>query len=121
MKILTEEEFKILPKDQQTGCVILNESFFWYKEGELHRDDGPAVEYYNGSKYWYVEGYLHRDDGPACEYYDGGKVWCKKGVRHRDDGPAAEWTNGKIEYWLWCEEYSYNEWYAIVNGLEKFI
>ena len=28
----------------------------WYKDGLLHRTDGPAVEYPNGSKEWWVNG-----------------------------------------------------------------
>jgi len=28
----------------------------WYKEGKLHRVDGPAVEYNDGGKRWYYEG-----------------------------------------------------------------
>jgi len=31
----------------------------------LHREDGPAVEWYNGSKEWYKNAKLHREDGPA--------------------------------------------------------
>jgi len=27
---------------------------YWYLNGELHREDGPAAEYADGSKYWYV-------------------------------------------------------------------
>ena len=31
----------------------------WYnKNGQLHREDGPAVEYANGSKWWYLNGNL---------------------------------------------------------------
>jgi len=40
---------------------------FWYKNGELHREDGPAIEYANGNKFWYKNGELHREDGPAIE------------------------------------------------------
>jgi len=29
---------------------------YWYKNGELHREDGPAVELANGKKYWYLNG-----------------------------------------------------------------
>lgn len=29
---------------------------WWYKEGYIHREDGPAIEYANGSKKWYYEG-----------------------------------------------------------------
>ena len=29
----------------------------------------------NGSKSWYLNGNLHREDGPAVEYPDGSKQW----------------------------------------------
>ena len=29
---------------------------FWYLNGELHREDGPAVEYEDGTKKWYLNG-----------------------------------------------------------------
>ena len=38
---------------------------YYDENDELHRIDGPAVEYTNGSKYWFVEGKYHRLDGPA--------------------------------------------------------
>jgi len=28
----------------------------WYINDELHRVDGPAIEYANGDKYWYYHG-----------------------------------------------------------------
>ena len=43
------------------------------KQGELHREDGPAVIYADGKKVWYINGKLHREDGPALIYAD-----CKK-------------------------------------------
>jgi hypothetical protein len=33
--------------------------------GLLHREDGPAVESFNGEKQWNIKGYAHRMDGPA--------------------------------------------------------
>jgi len=27
---------------------------FWYLNGKLHREDGPAIEYANGDKSWYL-------------------------------------------------------------------
>ncbi len=47
----------------------------WYRNGQLHRDDGPAVERADGTKEWWLDGQLHRDDGPAVEWADGTKVW----------------------------------------------
>ena len=51
---------------------------YYYKDKEktiIHREDGPAVEYFNGSKVWWLNGEMHRMDGPAVEYVNGGKVW----------------------------------------------
>jgi hypothetical protein len=47
---------------------------------QLHRTDGPAVEWTDGSKFWYVYNQLHRIDGPAIEYADGNISWCLNGV-----------------------------------------
>ena len=50
-------------------------SKFWYLNGKLHREDGPAVEFADGGKQWYLHGKCHREDGPAIEYYNGQKRW----------------------------------------------
>ena len=42
-------------------------SMRWHKNGALHRDDGPAIEW--------IDGLRHRLDGPAVVYADGGKEW----------------------------------------------
>ena len=62
----------------------------WYRNGQLHREDGPAVEWANGDKFWYRNGQLHREDGPAEEWADGDKFWYRNGQLHREDGPAVE-------------------------------
>jgi antitoxin component YwqK of YwqJK toxin-antitoxin module len=54
--------------------------------------------YPNGTKYWYLNGKLHREDGPAAEWSDGTKWWYLNGELHREDGPAIEWSNG-TKYW----------------------
>jgi len=39
---------------------------YWYdKNHNFHREDGPAIEYGNGDKDWYIRGMRHREDGPA--------------------------------------------------------
>ena len=45
------------------------------------------------------EGQLHRYDGPAVEYTDGFRVWYQNDQRHRDDGPAVEHADGYREWW----------------------
>lgn len=47
----------------------------WYKDGILHREDGPAVEFATGTKAWFENGRMHRTDGPACENSNGDKYW----------------------------------------------
>lgn len=37
---------------------------FWEKNGLLHREDGPAIEYANGGKEYWVNGVWHRADAP---------------------------------------------------------
>jgi hypothetical protein len=47
----------------------------WYDaEGKLHREDGPAIEGWDGSNYWYHHGVFHRENGPAVEYISGNKL-----------------------------------------------
>lgn len=48
----------------------------WELHGQLHRKDGPAVEYAIGTKVWWVHNKLHRTDGAAIENtVDGSKEW----------------------------------------------
>jgi hypothetical protein len=54
----------------------------------------------DGSKRWCLNGQLHRKDGPAVEYTDGTKIWYLNGVPHREDGPAYEGLNGTKRWWL---------------------
>ncbi len=74
----------------------------WYLHGELHREDGPAIEWVNGSLWWYLHGRLHRENGPAVEGVNGTREWWLHGQHHRDSaaGPAIEYANGIREWWL---------------------
>lgn len=54
--------------------------------------------YPNGDKFWYLNGKLHRQDGPACEFAGGARFWVNHGDRHREDGPAIEHANGN-KFW----------------------
>ena len=56
----------------------------WYLNDNLHREDGPAVEWSSGSKSWYLHHKLHREDGPAIEEPNGTKEWYLHGERHRE-------------------------------------
>jgi len=84
-----------------TGCIIdKDKDIGWFKNGEHHRENGPAIEYAYGSKVWYVNGELHRTDGPAIEHANGSKEWWLNGKYHRENAPAIEYADGSKEWWL---------------------
>jgi hypothetical protein len=60
---------------EYTVKVHTNGTKSWYLEGKLHREDGPAIEYYNGTKFWYLNDKRHREDGTAIERSNGDKSW----------------------------------------------
>ena len=76
----------------------------WYLNGELHREDGPAVECTDGSSSCWIHGKLHREDGPAVEYARGDKEWFFNDKLHREDGPAVEYVNGTKLWYINGEE-----------------
>ena len=47
----------IITEDGSKFC--LNE------KGEYHCDIGPAIELSDRSRFWYINGLVHREDGPA--------------------------------------------------------
>ena len=85
---------------EYTVKVYPNGDKSWYLNGELHREDGPAIEGADGDKYWWLNGKLHREDGPAIEGANGDKYWWLNGKRHREDGPAAEEADGYKSWYL---------------------
>lgn len=75
----------------------------WYINGQLHRADGPAVEYdNNGYRCWYFNNNKHRTDGPA-EEIGITSYWWVHGKLHRIDGPAIESTDGIDNQW-WVDD-----------------
>lgn len=74
----------------------------------------------NATYYMNHEGDLHRTDGPAVEYDDGSYSYYINNVRHRIDGPAVMCisSNGKITegYWIEGTQISKEEFVAFVNN-----
>ena len=77
---------------------------YFNSANQLHRTDGPAVEWGNGNKSWYQNGQLHRTDGPAIIWNDGVKEWYQNGQRHRTDGAAVECAEGYKRWFINGEE-----------------
>lgn len=47
----------------------------WFKNGKLHREDGPAYISRDGRQCWYHHGVLHREDGPAIITQNNENIW----------------------------------------------
>ena len=71
----------------------------WYLNGKLHREDGPAVEYFNGTKKWYLNGKFHREEGPAVEYSNGTKKWYLNGKQAHPEAIVDLWLEREIFCW----------------------
>ena len=75
----------------------------------------------SGNKFYYSDRdmtILHREDGPAVEWYDGSKSWFLNGKRHREDGPAYEDVRGTKAWFLNGEELTEEEFNARMNPVE---
>ena len=59
----------------KNGKIINEYGSSYYKDGELHRTNGPAFKGDDGTKFWFINGKFHREDGPAVEWYNGCKEW----------------------------------------------
>lgn len=56
----------------------------WYCDGKFHREDGPAILYFDGSEEWYIDGLLHRVDGPAVTFASGEQYWYVRDRMYQD-------------------------------------
>jgi hypothetical protein len=61
--------------------------------GQLHRTDGPAVEWWDGDEDWYINGKKHRINGPAIARASGENWWYENGryLGFSDEGFWALW------------------------------
>jgi hypothetical protein len=67
------------------------------EQGQLHRTDGPAIEWNDGSKEWYINGKRHREDGPAIEFDGDHKSWYLNGKKYSEQDWLHEITNIKLK------------------------
>jgi hypothetical protein len=76
----------------------------WYKNGLLHREDGPAIAYFRegelGEVIWFKQGKRHNTKQPNIFLLENGTssiTWYYENWLHREDGPASyyEKANGE--------------------------
>jgi|9_EtaG_2_1085328.scaffolds.fasta_scaffold69621_1 hypothetical protein len=99
---------------------------FWYLNGKLHREDGPAIEYPNGYKSWWLNGKRHREDGPSIEYASGTKEWWFNGKRVTEEevmgkksqdnvnSPSTESDGGPSSYY----DMPFQDWVTLNDQME---
>jgi len=69
----------------------------------------------DGDVWWRLpHGQLHREDGPAVEFASGTQMWIKHGKQHREDGPAVVYHSSAREWYLNDKEYTFAEWLDLV-------
>jgi len=119
-----------------TGCVKdYTNSVTYFKDGKLHREDGPAyfnhnplpirtedvkwtIEYVNGFECWYVNGKQHRENAPAVICSNGYEEWYNDDKLHRLDGPAIYGGGGYDFYYIDGKCLSEREWLCMVRELK---
>ena len=85
-----------------------------FKNGQLDKEDGPAIIYKDGpmkgSTFWYKGGMPHRIHGPAKEVYHHGhfykKEWYFEGFRHSPEKIFDMLSDEEREKAIW----RLNEW-----------
>lgn len=108
---------RMLPEEAESVCFLLKnvEAFFLRNKFggyDLHRDfDKPALIHYSGVRFWYKAGNPHRNNGPAMvniknEAYD----FCVNGKWHRENNEPA------IYHPKWGERYYVNHKLHRTNG-----
>lgn len=68
------------------------------------------VNKYGTRRYYNSAGQLHREEGPAIEYVSGSRYWYQNSLRHRTDGPAVDWGDGYHEWWLQGVQYTESDY-----------
>jgi hypothetical protein len=95
---LSKEEWLCLTDHKYSGSVsfgIENDKVSFFKDGNFHREFGPAIIDKDGTRMWYKEGKLHREDGPALISYDEVK-WAIDGQIF--DAQCVEFEEAKKRY-----------------------
>lgn len=101
-QFLSEAARHIADKVVDKGQVYLTPGDVYYTnaEGQVDREDGPAIIRTTGVKIWFLKNRVHREGGPAIEFPEGDLQWWQNGRLHRLDGPAVVLKDGKKSWYL---------------------
>ena len=89
------------PKKKRRARKVIDtygDTYYYNSKNQHHRKNGPAVitRYYN---LWYKNGIIHREDGPAVEWHHGSKEFYLDGKQYSEREYLRRITKlGKILY-----------------------
>ena len=89
IETLLEDMFKELEQEIEAKKGGLKNTEIRNDKGKLHAIGLPALVNETGS-FWYKNGRLHRENGPAQILATGKEIWNLDGLLHRLDGPAKD-------------------------------
>ena len=73
----------------------------YLKNGQYHREKGPAIVFPGVGEIWFKDGRVHREGGlPAILMDNGIDVYKENGLFHRLNGPAVDFPDGYAEWYL---------------------
>ena len=118
------DDFRLIPYDnlhRKNGPAIEypDGSRIWYQNGETHRVCGPAIVYSDGRCEWVQHARLHRLDGPAIEVPNFCNEWWTNGKRHNEFGPAIDYVDGLKLYYLYGKHLSEEEFNTIPDPIQR--
>ena len=96
-------------REDGPAIICSNGSEEYFIDGERHREDGPAIIQADGTEFYYINGRKHRIDGPAYIQSDGYKAYYRNDERNREDGPAIICPDGRKKYWVYGREMTKSE------------
>ena len=68
-----------LPKLQNGKHQVSGKVTIYIRDGQKHRNPGPAEVHRDGYKAWFWQGQRHRKNGPAVVYVDGTEEYWEHG------------------------------------------
>jgi|9_EtaG_2_1085328.scaffolds.fasta_scaffold02526_5 hypothetical protein len=113
----------VVPKEMFTNKPVVKEwangDKYWYLDGKLHREDGPAVEYANGSNLWYLNDKLvteeevmgnQKDNVNSPSHYNQAGIECIDAIKASLGDGYQDYCKGNVMKYLWRYKYK--------NGIE---
>lgn len=117
---VTEEEVMGM-NDKPTMKINEHGTKLWTLNGELHREDGPAIEWCHGDKDWYLNGKLvteeevmgnkeTKDNVNSPSHYNQSGIECIDAIKASLGNSYQDYCKGNVMKYLWRYKYK--------NGIE---